>query len=723
MNNMSPKQSNSLQSSTSLRKITLPIVVGAVAIASSIFLLNDGSGGTIEVTGKDGAGIISTADSVVNQYTALSADVTAGSLSLTVSDINDLDNGSSLANGDLVLISQAQGASIKVTNDSTFGEVTDYHESGNYEFIFVDEVAGNTILFQSALQNDYTTGGKTQVIRVPQYSTLNIQGSSSITGSAWDGTKGGIVAFTASDTVTINATGSVDVSALGFRGGEWHNGTSYNEGTYYSNASSAGAQKGEGIAGSTTDYQAAGYLYARGAVANGGGGGNAHNAGGGGGANGNNGNTWTGQGVMCAGCTGSGAWALDEEYIEAGGFTNSSGGGRGGYSFGSSNKDALTVSPGSASWNGDDRQEVGGMGGRSVSSDGDEKLFLGGGGGAGDSNNGGGGDGGNGGGLVFIIAEAVKGDGSILANGEAGDDTGAGHNDAPGGGGAGGTVIIKANSATGVTIEAEGGEGGSQLITNNESEGPGGGGGGGFISVPAGATVTTSVAGGSCGLTSSASLTEFPANGSTDGASGEVTTTIYIHYPQSSTTFPVEWMDVTGEWQGENAVIQWVTASESNSDYFALERSADGRRFQEIQRIEAAGFSEEMIAYELTDMQAATLETDVLTYRLRQVDQDGKFDMSPSVELSLNDGEFPFQISTYPNPVTESFTLSVKATEPQTVSWTIYSLTGQKLMQGSVESHGGTSSSQVSLAALPAGRYILTSRGKYTGQSLRIVKQ
>ena len=122
--------------------------------------------------------------------------------------------------------------------------------------------------------------------------------------------------------------------------------------------------------------------------ANGGGGGNAHNAGGGGGANGSNGNAWTGQGVMIVnGSNPLGAWQLDPGYIaNANALTNSSGGGRGGYSYGSSNQIATTVAPGNALWGGDERREAGGLGGRPLTYTA-STLFFGGGGGAGDGNN------------------------------------------------------------------------------------------------------------------------------------------------------------------------------------------------------------------------------------------------------------------------------------------------------------------------------------------------
>ena len=83
--------------------------------------------------------------------------------------------------------------------------------------------------------------------------------------------------------------------------------------------------------------------------------------------------------------TGSGAWALDPVVVaNAGTLTNSDGGGRGGYTYAADNENALSLAPGSASWDGNLRRERGGLGGRSLTPNIATQLFFGGGGGAGD---------------------------------------------------------------------------------------------------------------------------------------------------------------------------------------------------------------------------------------------------------------------------------------------------------------------------------------------------
>jgi uncharacterized repeat protein (TIGR01451 family) len=481
---------------------------------------------TAALGGTDGAVTVAAANTVLNQYAVLATNAAVGATSITVTNIADLTSPTfgALATGDLLLIAQMQGATIDTTDTANYGTVTALGSAGRYELCTVGGVAGNVITFASGctLRFAYTTAGRSQVVRVPQPTSLTVNAGASVVAPAWDGVRGGIVAVHVQGTATVS--GSISASAAGFRGGGLEQNSALPGSTIFrSTAGNDGAEKGEGIAGSVATYDGLGGRFGRGAPANGGGGGDSHNAGGGGGANGNNAATYTGAGVMDGAAVGAAAWALDSDFIANGNaLTTSSGGGRGGYTYSANNQNALTTAPGNAGWGGDNRRQVGGRGGRPLDNDpAAGRLFMGGGGGAGDSNNNQGGVGGRGGGVVLLIANTVSGSGTIQANGGAGQNTaGGGNNDAPGGGGGGGSVVVFARTlAAALNLQARGGAGGNQLAINTEAEGPGGGGGGGFIAV-SGGTPTRSASGGAAGSSASTAVTEFPINGGTGGAAG-----------------------------------------------------------------------------------------------------------------------------------------------------------------------------------------------------------
>ncbi|RYZ02713.1 MAG: hypothetical protein EOO73_30595 [Myxococcales bacterium] len=485
------------------------------------------------VNGVDGSRTILAGSVIVNQYTTLAANAAAGDGTITVGDAGALNpGGDALAQGDLLMIIQMQGATIDTSDPASrsWGQVTSLGSAGNFELVEVASVLGNVVTVQCGLKNSYVTTGAVQVIRVPQYTTLNVSVLAEIVAPAWNGATGGVVAIRAQN--TINLGGNIDVTGLGFRGGV-ADGVSDDAATdvttYASATNTQGGGKGESIAGRLT-------LYGRGAPANGGGGGNSHNAGGGGGANGRTAlqAAWTGQGVMknVTGATGGAtdAWRLDPAYIANGNArTASSGGGRGGYTYSSANQNATAAAgaPELAVWGGNSRRERGGLGGRPLDNSPTGRLFFGGGGGTGDANNGNQGLGGRGGGIVFLMAGSVTGGGSILASGAAGEnadstDGGSASGDAPGGGGGGGSVVVQSASLASVVVRADGGAAGNQFINNAEAEGPAGGGGGGYLALPTTqTTVTLSAAGAIGGTTSSPSLSEFPTNGATAGSDGE----------------------------------------------------------------------------------------------------------------------------------------------------------------------------------------------------------
>jgi MYXO-CTERM domain-containing protein len=487
-----------------------------------------------EGLGRDGDVNVSVAGQVLNRYAVLGADANPGNTTLTLSNVpgQGVDALMPLVPGDLLLLVQLQGAEISDENSARFGEVLDLGGAGLFEFIEVTSVdsVSNRIVVNSGcggLKNGYLTRGKTQVVRVPLLRSLTVQTNASIAAKPWDGASGGVIALQVAGNFTL--TGNIDASSAGFRGGSQNPNVSdrlAGVGSYYlSNNSQDGGNRGEGIAGSQTDYALIGQ-YGRGAAANGGGGGNRIAAGGGGGGNGGILANWTGQGVFDTGVTGGSlAWPLDPGNAQA--LAAKAGGGRGGYTLSDGKLDPTTTAPGAAGWGQDGRRERGGLGGRPLPNDEKSRLFVGGGGGSGDDYKSQSGMGGRGGGLIFIDAAAVSGTGMILANGQAGGSatTSDGGQSGGGGGGAGGSIVLSVPQVVGISLQANGGKGGDQGSASTLPAGPGGGGGGGFVAV-ANANVSATADGGRGGSTASPDVVKFPRNGASDGQAGTIVRTV-----------------------------------------------------------------------------------------------------------------------------------------------------------------------------------------------------
>jgi hypothetical protein len=98
---------------------------------------------------------------------------------------------------------------------------------------------------------------------------------------------------------------------------------------------------------------------------------------------------------------------------------------------------------------------------------------------------------------------------------------------------------------------------------------------------------------------------------------------------------PVELLSFTAVPEGSNVKTAWQTATETNSDYFIIERSADGAAWEFVARREAAGFSTQVRNYEAFDLMPLP---GVSYYRLRQTDINGTEHIYPPVAVNFEPG-------------------------------------------------------------------------------------
>lgn len=146
---------------------------------------------------------------------------------------------------------------------------------GHFELGRVTSVTAGTLVLGAPLTRGFPSGA--QVVAVPEYTDVTVQGGGAITADAWANGAGGVVAFLASGTVTVASGGKIHADARGFSGGALTSGD-YNGCTGLDEPAPKGAMKGEGLArGPPSGY---------GNVLDAAGGGDCHNAGGGGGGNG-----------------------------------------------------------------------------------------------------------------------------------------------------------------------------------------------------------------------------------------------------------------------------------------------------------------------------------------------------------------------------------------------------------------------------------------------------
>ena len=119
---------------------------------------------------------------------------------------------------------------------------------------------------------------------------------------------------------------------------------------------------------------------------------------------------------------------------------------------------------------------------------------------------------------------------------------------------------------------------------------------------------------------------------------------------------PVTFVAFTGRQVGNSIVLEWATASESDNDYFEIERSIDGVNFVTVGYVDGAGNSNSLLNYQFADNAP---EQGQLYYRLSQVDFDGTREYADKIVTVLYAGDDFDQLTIVPNPTHGLFRINV----------------------------------------------------------------
>ncbi|MEL7161897.1 MAG: T9SS type A sorting domain-containing protein [Bacteroidota bacterium] len=171
----------------------------------------------------------------------------------------------------------------------------------------------------------------------------------------------------------------------------------------------------------------------------------------------------------------------------------------------------------------------------------------------------------------------------------------------------------------------------------------------------------------------------------------------------SATGLPVELSQFTASYRGKSVLLRWETVSESGNAGFLIERSTDGRAFNEIGFVAGRGGPARRAAYDYRDLSTTVQQR--YFYRLRQRDYDGTEWLSAIV--SAVPPKPSAAVRLFPNPVVaDELYLQGLADTDKPLSIYLLSGLGQEIRRWSFTSGTGLSG-PLSLPHLPAGQYWL----------------
>jgi hypothetical protein len=152
--------------------------------------------------------------------------------------------------------------------------------------------------------------------------------------------------------------------------------------------------------------------------------------------------------------------------------------------------------------------------------------------------------------------------------------------------------------------------------------------------------------------------------GGSNNTAGSITTSANFStnsvYTLASTTannpLPIELLEFKARFVKSYVAITWKTVTELNNDFFTIEKSLDGKKWQTLETIDGAGNSNVPLSYSYND---AKPNRGIQYYRLTQTDFDGTSTTSNIISVNVDENlENDFII--YPNPTNAEVTITIR---------------------------------------------------------------
>jgi hypothetical protein len=168
----------------------------------------------------------------------------------------------------------------------------------------------------------------------------------------------------------------------------------------------------------------------------------------------------------------------------------------------------------------------------------------------------------------------------------------------------------------------------------------------------------------------------------------------------STTTLPVEFLDVRADAHNGVVDVAWSTASEQNSDHFSVERGPDNTMFTSIGELPAAGDASSRIDYLFTDRSPLA---GLAYYRIREVDRDGASTITSTVVAMANHRGRPTAL--FPNPATDRVTIAFNSLGAGEADIRLLDALGRSQLMNTVSVDRGDQTTDLDLEGLSPGCY------------------
>ena len=166
---------------------------------------------------------------------------------------------------------------------------------------------------------------------------------------------------------------------------------------------------------------------------------------------------------------------------------------------------------------------------------------------------------------------------------------------------------------------------------------------------------------------------------------------------------PLRWISFNGNLQGNDAKLQWQVESVENNDHFEIEYSTDGINFIKKGTLQNEdGRSTEFTERKIYSFSDDNLASGLHFYRIRQIDKDGMFTLSKTIQLKVNFKMAGFYLRS--NPVAEQLILQ-NINGAEVLQLQVVDISGRILLNRMISSTDEVIKTEV--GKLQPGKYIL----------------
>jgi len=157
--------------------------------------------------------------------------------------------------------------------------------------------------------------------------------------------------------------------------------------------------------------------------------------------------------------------------------------------------------------------------------------------------------------------------------------------------------------------------------------------------------------------------------------------------------------------QNNMVKVDWVTSMEINCSRFIVQRSYDGNIFSDVETVAGNGTTNKVHSYSVTDS-AYSFTGTTIYYRLKQIDLDGKVNLSKIVSVKTKKTNQTITVS--PNPFTDYVNVNVDWNTAEVVFVKILNVQGKEIISKQITVNKGSNYFKIdNLSNLSSGIYLL----------------